>query len=34
LASQLAEIVRTSHLAGELARREPVTEWLGRTDAA
>jgi glutathione S-transferase len=30
VASQLAEIVRTSHLAGELARRERVTEWLGR----
>jgi glutathione S-transferase len=28
--SQLAEIVRTSHLAPEIARRQRVTEWLTR----
>jgi glutathione S-transferase len=29
--SQLAEIVRTSHLAPELAKRTHVTEWLARS---
>ncbi len=29
--SQLAEIVRTSHLAGDIARRTAVGAWLGRT---
>jgi len=33
VASQLAEIHRTSHLAGELAKRERLTEWLGRNTA-
>jgi len=28
--AQLAEIARTSHLAGELAKRPSVSEWLGR----
>ena len=29
--SQLAEVVRTSHLAPEIARRPHLTEWLART---
>ena len=29
--AQLAEIARTSHLAGEIAKRPSVSEWLGRS---